>query len=52
MSEEHAKNWRELLNLDESNTVEDIANAMVSAGDSVMYRIYYYVKPDNFHMAE
>ena len=25
---------------------------MVSAGDSVMYRIYYYVKPDNFHMAE
>eukprot|EP00828_Plagiopyla_frontata_P005121 TRINITY_DN11_c0_g1_i1.p1 TRINITY_DN11_c0_g1~~TRINITY_DN11_c0_g1_i1.p1 ORF type:complete len:716 (+),score=77.67 TRINITY_DN11_c0_g1_i1:203-2350(+) len=52
LPEDHAQKWRELLNLDESNSVEDIANAMVSAGDSVMYRIYHYVKSDNFHMAE
>ena len=52
LPEDHMREWRNLLNLDESRGLEEIAAAMIKAGDSVLYRIYNYVKSDNFHLAE
>lgn len=49
--EEDRKAWFDLLKLPETATLADQIQAGISAGDSVMYRMWQYVKGDNGHIA-
>jgi len=46
--------WRSILNIPTKTTVShrDFARLLLSAGDSVLNRIAYHVKGDNFHLYE
>ena len=50
--EEDRLAWFDLLKLPQSATIEDQIQAGISAGDSVMYRMWQYVKADGGHIAE
>mmetsp|Transcript_43627 Transcript_43627/g.61314 ORF Transcript_43627/g.61314 Transcript_43627/m.61314 type:complete len:548 (+) Transcript_43627:16-1659(+) len=52
-SEASMKNFRAILNLpDEDLTYTEFAQAVVQAGDDVLYRIKYHVNPYGLHLAE
>ena len=44
--------WFSLLKLPETASLREQVQAAVNAGDSVMYRLYQYVKNDGGHVAE
>lgn len=52
LKEEDRKAWFDLLSLPESATLTEQIEASLNAGDSVMYRLYQYVKNDGGHIAE
>jgi glucoamylase len=45
--------WAELLNMENKNaSTEEMAQAMLSAGDAVMYRLFQHVKDRDGHIDE
>ncbi len=44
--------WADLLSLDENASTMDFIQASLNAGDSIMNRLYKYVKNDDGHIAE
>ena len=49
---EDKNSWHDLLKIDRNASPIEFAEAAVSAGDSVMYRMYKYVQADGGHIAE
>lgn len=52
LKQEDKDAWFDLLSLHESATLQEQIQAALNAGDSVMYRLYQYVKNDGGHIAE
>lgn len=50
VEDQHA--WHDLLKIDRNASTLEFAQAALNAGDSVMYRLYKYVKNDGGHIAE
>lgn len=52
LKQEDKDAWFDLLSIHESATLQEQIQAALNAGDSVMYRLYQYVKNDGGHIAE
>ena len=50
--EEDQEAWSQLLNIPKDSSTDDFVKASISAGDSVMNRLYEHVKNDGSHIAE
>lgn len=44
--------WAELLDIKKNSSLKQFADAIVSAGDAVMYRLYEHVKSGDGHIDE
>ncbi|CAM6000181.1 unnamed protein product [Sphagnum balticum] len=52
LKEEDKEAWFNLLKIPQSASLEDQVRASISAGDSVLYRLYQHVKNDGGHIDE
>jgi glucoamylase len=51
-NEDDRKSWFDLLKIPEGASLQDQVSAAISAGDSVLYRLYLHVKGDGGHIDE
>lgn len=52
LSSNEADPWRKLLNLSENPTASEFALKSKRAGDAILYRIWYHVKPEGGRIDE